>query len=239
MRWEGLFEDLETQWAAEERRDLDAEIADRTRAERSRVELAERYAASRGNTLTLALVTGSGCTGRLTDIGANWVLLRDATGREMLVATRQVVSVLGLSQRADPAVTARRFGLGMRCEPWPGTAAPDSHRRGGEDGAPGPSTGWGGTGVRSASIRSTSHDVPPRSAAAASFRLQRSSRCCGCRGSPRPTCPEPDRAAPPLPAVTRPRARRSGRARPCAHTSAGYRPRVQPSPPATDPGPRP
>jgi len=112
MRWEGLFEDLETQWAAEERRDLDAEIADRTRAERSRVELAERYAASRGNTLTLALVTGSGCTGRLTDIGANWVLLRDATGREMLVATRHVVSVLGLSQRADPAVTARRFGLG-------------------------------------------------------------------------------------------------------------------------------
>jgi hypothetical protein len=112
MRWEALFEDLDGQWAAEERRERDAEIADRTRAERARIALAERYAASRGDRIALWVVTGTTLEGRLVDLGADWVLLRDAAGRELLVATAAVVGVTGLSRRSDPAVTARRFTLG-------------------------------------------------------------------------------------------------------------------------------
>lgn len=112
MRWEGLFEDLDGQWAAEERRERDAEIADRTRAERARIALAERYAASRGGRVTLWTVTGTSLEGRLVDLGADWVLLRDDAGREVLVATGAVVGVTGLGRRSDPAVTARRFTLG-------------------------------------------------------------------------------------------------------------------------------
>ena len=112
MRWEGLFDDLDGQWAAEERRERDLEVADRTRAERARVALAERYAASRGGRIAVWMVTGTTLEGRLVDLGADWVLLRDAAGREVLVATAAVSGVSGLSLRSDPAVTARRFTLG-------------------------------------------------------------------------------------------------------------------------------
>lgn len=112
MRWEGLFEDLDGQWAAEERRERDAEIADRTRAERARIALAERYAATKGGRISLRVVTGAMIDGRLVDLGADWVLLRDAAGHEILVATAAVVAVTGLSGRSDPSVTARRFALG-------------------------------------------------------------------------------------------------------------------------------
>lgn len=112
MRWEGLFEDLEGQLAAEERRERDAEVADRTRAERARVALAERYAAARGSDLTLTVVTGATVEGRLCDIGADWVLLRDPAGREVLVATAAVVAVVGLTRRNEQAVMARRFTMG-------------------------------------------------------------------------------------------------------------------------------
>ncbi len=45
MRWERLFDDLEAQLVADERRDLDAEVADRTRRERALLGLHERLAA--------------------------------------------------------------------------------------------------------------------------------------------------------------------------------------------------
>jgi hypothetical protein len=112
MRWQGLFDDLEGQWAAEERLERDAEAADRTRAERARVELVERYAASRGSRVGLRLASGSACEGVLTDVGADWLLLRDDAGRAHLVAACAVVAAVGLSRRGEPAVTARRFRLG-------------------------------------------------------------------------------------------------------------------------------
>ena len=112
MRWEGLFEDLAGQWLAEERRERDAEVADRTRAERAKVLLVERYAASVGTTLTLTVRTGEVLTGRLLDLGSDWLLLQDATGHDVLVAVGAVVAVSGLSERSESATTARRFAIG-------------------------------------------------------------------------------------------------------------------------------
>lgn len=112
MRWEGLFEDLEGQWLAEERRERDAEVADRTRAERARIPLVERYAASRGSVLNLTVRTGDILTGRLLDLGSDWLLLHDSAGHDLLVMTGSVVAVTGLSDFSDPARTARRFAIG-------------------------------------------------------------------------------------------------------------------------------
>ena len=112
MRWEGLFDDLEGQLEAEDRRERDAEMADRTRAERAKIALIERCAASRGSQIAVSVSTGSTVRGRLVDLGADWLLLRDRADREVLVAMTAVVGLSGLSRRSDPAVTARRFKLG-------------------------------------------------------------------------------------------------------------------------------
>lgn len=112
MRWEGLFDDLEGQWLAEERRERDAEVADRTRAERAKVLLVERYAATRGASLTLTVSTGEVLVGRLVDLGSDWLLLQDTAGHDLLVAGGSIVAVTGLSERSEPDTTARRFGMG-------------------------------------------------------------------------------------------------------------------------------
>lgn len=116
MRWEGLFADLEGQLAAEERRELDDEVAERTRRERALVTLTDRLAAAVGAPVRLGLAGGLRLEGELVDLGDEWVLLRaHASAREILVPTAAVITVGSLGQRAGAARSARsarRFGLG-------------------------------------------------------------------------------------------------------------------------------
>lgn len=112
MRWDRLFDDLEAQWDAQARRDLDSEIADRTRRERAAVEMLDRVAAHVGEPLQLRLVTRSVVEGRVADLGKDWVLVDEGEGRSALVNLPAVMSVTGLGSRAEAAVTARRFGFG-------------------------------------------------------------------------------------------------------------------------------
>ena len=112
MRWEALFDDLEGQWLAEERRERDADVADRTRAERVRVLLVERLAGSLGCQLTFTLTGAETIVGTLDDLGADWLLLTDDVGHEIIVATGSVLAITGLSRSIDPAATARRFTMG-------------------------------------------------------------------------------------------------------------------------------
>lgn len=113
MRWEGLFADLEGQLAAEERRELDDEVAERTRRERALVTLSDRLAGAAGSTVRLGLASGGPVHGRLADLGDDWVLVRaDGSGREQLVPTASVITVSALGARVEAARSARRFGLG-------------------------------------------------------------------------------------------------------------------------------
>lgn len=112
MRWDQLFDDLEAQLGAEERRERDSEVADRTRRERASVELGARFAAAVGVTLRLRLVTGAQVQGELLDLGEDWLLLRLETGRDAVVPVASVTGVVGLPPRASAARTARRFALG-------------------------------------------------------------------------------------------------------------------------------
>jgi hypothetical protein len=113
MRWEGLFADLEGQFVADARRELDDEVAERTRRERALVTLADRLAGCLGTPVRLTLPAGLRVSGDLVDLGKDWVLVRtDSTAREVLVPSTALMTVSDLGQRPDHARAARRFGLG-------------------------------------------------------------------------------------------------------------------------------
>ncbi|HSO64722.1 MAG TPA: hypothetical protein VLQ78_06440 [Ornithinibacter sp.] len=113
MRWEGLFADLEGRLAAEERRELDDEVAERTRRERALVELGARLSAAVGAPLRLGLVGGLLLQGELIDVGDGWVLVRaGATAREVLVPTSAIATLTPLGRESEPGRVARRFALG-------------------------------------------------------------------------------------------------------------------------------
>ena len=122
MRWHELFGDLEAQWEAEGRRELDAEVADRTRRERAGIGLLDRLAAAGASQLTVSLVDRTHLRGRVVDVGAGWLLLgragTEAAGAgapgagPVLIPFAAVTGVVGLGPRADQAGGGRRFGFG-------------------------------------------------------------------------------------------------------------------------------
>lgn len=111
MPWDGLFEDLEAQWEAQERRELDAEVADRTRRERALVDLVSRLVAATGEEITVRLLAGPPVHGRVEEVGDGWLLL-SAGRRAILLVLDAVVAIEGLARSTDPATRARRFGVG-------------------------------------------------------------------------------------------------------------------------------
>lgn len=112
MRWEDLFADLESQWDAEQRRELDAEVADRTRRERATVTLGDRLAGAGSADVSVTVRDGSRVSGQVADVGDGWFLLGETGRAPCLVPMAAVVSVTGLAARAVEGSVARRFGLG-------------------------------------------------------------------------------------------------------------------------------
>lgn len=97
--------------AARARLELDAEIAERTRLERSRVTVGERLVGALGAELTLRLRGGSIVRGRVDDSGEGWVLLTEVGGRQLLASTPAILGISGLGRARDDT-RARRFGVG-------------------------------------------------------------------------------------------------------------------------------
>lgn len=112
MRWDDLFADLAAQWDAEERRELDGEVSDRTRRERALVGLPERLAAARDDPVSVTLCVGGSVAGRVADVGDGWLLLETGVAGRALVPFAAVTGVTGLPARVDTAGRGRRFGLG-------------------------------------------------------------------------------------------------------------------------------
>lgn len=110
MRWDRLFDDLEAQAAARSRLELDAEVAERTRLERSKVTLGERIAGAVGSDVVAHLRGGSLVRGRVEDCGDQWLLLVESGGRQMLVAVPAVLGLSGLGRPRDDT-RSRRFGI--------------------------------------------------------------------------------------------------------------------------------
>ncbi|WP_182111715.1 MULTISPECIES: hypothetical protein [unclassified Actinotalea] len=112
MRWDALFADMELQLAAAEVADLQAEVAELTRAERGAVTLADRLRGGLGEVVTLWLASDR-VRGRLTDVGPVWALVTDA-GHEHLVPLSAVTSASGVGRASavPESAAVRRLGLG-------------------------------------------------------------------------------------------------------------------------------
>ncbi len=80
MRCEELFDDLEAQLEAGSRRDLDAEVADRTRRERATVRLHQRLAGAVGTVLDIRTLGDAVVHGDLVDVGVDWLLVHESAG---------------------------------------------------------------------------------------------------------------------------------------------------------------
>lgn len=111
MRWERLFDDLEAQLAANERLELDAEVSERTRAERAKVTLLHRIAGAQGERLVCHLVGGRRVEGAVVDVGADWLVVEEV-GRPVLVPLAALRSVVGLPHRPRDSAAVRRLTLG-------------------------------------------------------------------------------------------------------------------------------
>jgi hypothetical protein len=108
-----LFADLEAQLDAGRRADLQADLAERVRAERASVSIADRVRAASGVRLRVWLLGGTVVEGVVADAASQWLLLADGA-RQVLVPTAAVAGVGGLAADSapPPGVVERRLSLG-------------------------------------------------------------------------------------------------------------------------------
>ncbi|MBW3086799.1 hypothetical protein KEM60_03028 [Austwickia sp. TVS 96-490-7B] len=117
MRWDRLFEDLDAQWDADQQRQRHAEVADRTRRERALITLTDRLAAQQ-DPIEILLRSGRRLTGRLADLGSDFVVIADGP-RRRLIPTSAIVQYDGLTgQAAGPkqvrAIRRYTWGYALR-----------------------------------------------------------------------------------------------------------------------------
>lgn len=116
IQWEHLIDELEATVEADDRRELDGEVADRTRRELARLHLVDRLRAAAGADVTLGIDGRGPVRGRVRRVGPDWLLLDDAATAELVVVAAAILWIDGLPPRAvDPAAVSavdQRLGLG-------------------------------------------------------------------------------------------------------------------------------
>jgi len=115
MRWQQLFADLQGQFEEQEAAADRAEWSSRARAEIGSVVLADRLRGALGSPLFLQCRGAGQVTGRLVEVGPDFVLLEDEQARSSLVAGVAILAVSGLSRRTavaeDPGPVRGRLDL--------------------------------------------------------------------------------------------------------------------------------
>jgi hypothetical protein len=101
MRWDRLFADIEARFEAEQQAANAADVDDLIRTEWGRISLGQRLRAHVGHRLAWRLRAGEVFDAELSDVGADWVLLRSTSGH-LVVPEASVVQVGGLTGRAEP-----------------------------------------------------------------------------------------------------------------------------------------
>ena len=111
MRWEELFEDLEALLDEQDRAAFDAEVADRERAERAALGLADRLRGQGGRRVRLRLLDGDQVEGEIGEVGEQWLTLDGAGAVLVPLAAVGTVGGLGRSAAPDDAGLVRRLPL--------------------------------------------------------------------------------------------------------------------------------
>jgi hypothetical protein len=103
MRWQQLFDDLRGQFEEHESAEERAEWASRARVEMGAVTLVDRLRGSIGFEVSLHCRGADRISGRLADVGVDWLLLEDGHARSSLVPLAAVQTVRGLGRRTAVA----------------------------------------------------------------------------------------------------------------------------------------
>ncbi|MDR4532393.1 hypothetical protein [Glutamicibacter sp. PS] len=109
MRWEKLFEDLETQFEAQLAEDARQEVAEGLRVEKARQTLTERLLWAVGQQVVLELPTVGDCRGRLLTVGDGYLSL-DCVGK-LYVVTFAALRFIRTSSRKLRRGEASRVSL--------------------------------------------------------------------------------------------------------------------------------
>jgi hypothetical protein len=112
MRWDALFNDIESQLAEVDRLSVDAEINERTRAELVSLPLEDRLRASVGYRIGVHLLCGEAAHGELTHAGADALVLDDEQC-QVLVPYAAVARYVGLGRHAQAEISAVRRSIGL------------------------------------------------------------------------------------------------------------------------------
>ena len=96
MRWESLFADLDAQMQELEAAELASEVADRTRREVARFRLVDRLRPMRGHPVLVYVLGAGKVAGRISSVGADWLLLTEETRFEVLVPLDAITGITGL-----------------------------------------------------------------------------------------------------------------------------------------------
>ena len=113
MRWDALFDDLESQLQSAASAEQESEIRGRTRAEQARVTFAQRLRGQVGQSITVTTGADRSVHGVLTNVGAQWLAIT-VEGRSTVVpfASLQAVRGLGRAVGQPLGVVEARLGLG-------------------------------------------------------------------------------------------------------------------------------
>ena len=113
MRWDSLFDDLESQLHAASSAQQESEIRERTRSEQARLSLAQRLGGQVGRQIAVTTAADRSVHGMLTNVGAHWLMIA-VEGRSTVVPfdSLQVVRGLGRAVGGPLGVVEARLGLG-------------------------------------------------------------------------------------------------------------------------------
>lgn len=107
VRWEALFEDLESQLDDAARSTSDAEISERSRIDFSAITLAERMRGQIGQEIGVRVRDTTSFAGRLERVGADWLVLESGT-RSVLLPAAAIDYVERLGRPTGAPVTLGR-----------------------------------------------------------------------------------------------------------------------------------
>lgn len=113
MRWEDLFADLDARFEELADEQMWAELADRQRVAIGQTRMMQRFAGAIGVGVRVRTAAGQVVSGRMAQVGPDWLLLDQAAGRELLIATRWITAVEGVVRATalPPSDVERRIDL--------------------------------------------------------------------------------------------------------------------------------